>query len=205
MIRKLTSHCMIIALSLIPTMGAQCAGTGPENLGPFDRGTGPTESELPSDGRVDSPADGPQDAPRDGDEEKPETVDPLESQTREFLNAKVLTEISTSSNFDPVSGIAFIDHFRSDLKLCSNGRFSYLEVKETTIGSNFSRNEFAALGKWSVRVEANPSQVLLVLNAEQVSEGELFASELRIEQNANGETFLNNTRTFVTDGDDNCE
>lgn len=203
MTRNVSNVCVIIALSLVPLMGAECASTGPEDPGLIGRGTDTSDTGVPRADEDASPADEQPDAPRNGGDQS-EPNDPLESQNREFLNAKVLTEISTSSNFDPVSGIAFIDHFRSDLKLCSNGRFSYLEVKETTIGSVFSRNEFTASGRWSVRVEASARQVLLVLVAEQVSEGEPFTSELPIEQNASGETFVNNIRTFVTEGDDLC-
>lgn len=192
---------LLALAALFPMMGAECAGTGPA-LDP-----GSTNSNVSQTGDEDSPpgdngntnaGDDPVPTPDDGGDSAQEAE---LAQVEEFLKAKVLTEISTSSN---IGDISFIEHFRGDTKLCSNKTFSYFEFKETTIGGVFSRREFSAQGHWSVKLDAANNQVLLVLEFDRVSEGNPFTSELPIVRNEAGETFLGGTRVFVTEGDDVC-
>lgn len=133
-------------------------------------------------------------------------VDPdsPEGQITSFLNGHTLTEIRSSSNFDPLSGIALLQSFRGDLKLCSTGRFAYEELEEITVGPNVTRNEFSATGTWVIRVDIASNQAFLDLNFEAVSKGDPFKSSGGLSIDANGAVFLGDTRMFRTDNDDLC-
>lgn len=209
MLRHLILTILLLIAVLFPVMGADCAGTVPGTSDNTNDNAVSPNDDTPSnandnvDGNQTSEND--EEAPgNQNDNSAPPTTDDVSAvrQVVEFLNSKVLTEISTSSN---IGDISFIEHFRGDLELCSNKSFTYFEFKETTIGSVFSRKEFSATGTWDVRIDSQSNGAILILNFQTVSEGEPFTSEPTIDQNAAGETFLGGTRVFVTDGDDLCE
>jgi hypothetical protein len=181
---------------LVCALGADCTG-----------GVVPDPTDQAGNGQPsgDNGSDAGDDA---GDDAGGNDVDQTDSQAAAIeaqLNGKVLTEIRSSNNIDPLGGPAFLQFFRSDLELCSNGRFEYFEVDETTISFVVERNEFSGAGEWSVRVDQSTGETFLKLNFLEVSEGELFEGEALLELNLGGESFLGGTRVFVTDGDDVCE
>lgn len=187
-------YAVLALLALVPLMGAECGGGLPD-----PEGGAAGQNQAGGGGQNQGGgAGGGQNA---GDQNGDDAAATLEQQ----LGGRVLTEIRNSSNIDPLGGPAFIQFFRADLELCSNRRFDYFEVDETTISFVVERDEFAGQGEWSVRIDAATQAPLLVLDFQQVSEGEPFQAELTIDLNLGGESFLNGTRMFVTDGDDVCE
>ncbi|MBK8270468.1 MAG: hypothetical protein IPK83_20105 [Planctomycetes bacterium] len=209
MLRHLVLTSLLLFSVLFPAMGTDCAGTVPGTSDNIDDNAVTPNDDTPSNANDNVNAnqtnendDAEPDNQNDNSEPSTTDGDSAVRQAVEFLNSKVLTEISTSSN---IGDISFIEHFRGDLELCSNKSFTYFEFKETTIGSVFSRKEFSATGTWDVRIDSQSNGAILILNFQAVSEGEPFTSEPTIDQNAAGETFLGETRVFVTDGDDLCE
>ncbi len=181
---------LVPTMLLFPLMGAECSGTAlPDVVDPGD-GIQQPAGDAGNTGESETGGDSGGDAA---------------SELEALLGGKVLTEIRSSNNIDPLGGPAFLQFFRSDLELCTNGRFEYFEVDETTISFVLERNEFSGSGEWSVRIDEATGEALLKLNFLKVSEGEPFEGEAPIELNIGGESFFNGVRMFVTEGDDVCE
>jgi hypothetical protein len=126
-----------------------------------------------------------------------ETDTPLAQQWDGFLRGKRLTQMSSYS-----SGTAGGYNRRADLFLCRDGRFIHRHESSTSLyvdgATGSSVNEGEDRGVWQI-VTQDDDAAIYIKTDDGAQEG-----YLPLAQNDHGQTFLNRTRTFVTDENDAC-